>query len=69
MLRSYLTIADVEERTGIPSWTVRRLEAIGKLPPARRDRLSGNRRIYTESDVEQIRTALRELGAVDASPR
>jgi len=61
MLRGKMTIQDVARLTGIRDHTLRRLESTGALPQAKRDRLSGNRRVYSPEDVEIIRRHVAEL--------
>jgi len=60
MIRGNLTIADVAKLVGVNAWTLRRLEALGRIPAPQRDQLCGAR-TYTESDLNQIREALRHL--------
>lgn len=64
MIRRYLTISQAAEAIGLPGSTpgakaqlLRRLEARGVVPPAKRSSLS-NERYYTEEDVEWLQSRI-----------
>lgn len=63
MIRGNLTITDAAKLVGVNPWTLRRLEALGRIPAPQRDQLCGAR-TYTESDLNQIREALGRLADV-----
>lgn len=61
MIRNQLTIAEVGSLLGVRPWTLRRLEALGRIPPPRRDALC-HRRVYSLEDVDTLRAVLAGLG-------
>jgi hypothetical protein len=61
MIRQQLTLGDVSRQVGVGPWTIRRLERLGRIPPARRDPIANNSRIYSVHDAEVIRAALASL--------
>lgn len=63
-MTSGYTIAAVSRRVGVPPWTLRRWEAQGHIPPAKRHPIN-RYRVYSELDVRRIRATLRSLEAVD----
>lgn len=67
MIRNRFTISDVAERVGLNPWTLRRLESLGRIPMPSRDPVSGVR-IYSEHDVETLRTALAAVGSERIPP-
>ena len=60
MIRNLLTVKEVGARVGLGPWTLRKLEARGVIPPARRDTYSGFR-VYSDDDVRSIQEALAAL--------
>jgi len=60
MIRGKLRVAEAARLVGVNAWTLRRLEALGRIPAPSRDPLCGYR-AYTESDLNQIREALGRL--------
>jgi DNA-binding transcriptional MerR regulator len=60
MIRDHLTITDVAHIVGLKPWTLRRLEALGRIPKPCRDPYCG-RRIYSQRDVAQLQAALATL--------
>ncbi len=60
MIRSRSTITEVAQQVGVNAWTLRRLERLGRIPPARRDPLA-RVRIYSNEDITMLKVALASL--------
>jgi DNA-binding transcriptional MerR regulator len=65
MIRNRFTLIEVARQVGAKPWTLRRLEAAGRIPPARRDECANKSRVYLPEDVERIREAVADLGVTD----
>src|SRR5262249_41001011 len=62
-----MRIADVATELGVSESWLRKLERAGKIPTARRDAISRQRR-YTDEDVEAIRAVLFPAEAPPPAP-
>ncbi len=66
MIRNHLTVSEAARQVGVNAWTLRRLEALGRIPAPRRDPLC-NQRIYTQEDLTQLHAALMRVAEERAS--
>lgn len=60
MIRGRKSVAEAAAHLGVGPWTLRRLEASGRIPPAQRDTLTGFR-VYDDAAIHHIRQALDQL--------
>jgi len=62
MIRGQKSVAEAAAHFGVGPWTLRRLEASGRIPQARRDPLTGFR-VYDDDALHDIKLALDTLAA------
>ena len=62
MIRGQKSVAEAAAHFGVGAWTLRRLEASGRIPHARRDPLTGFR-VYDDAALQEIQEALDILAA------
>lgn len=60
MIRGQKSVAEAAAHFGVGPWTLRRLEASGRIPKARRDPLTGFR-VYDDAALQDIKQALNTL--------
>ncbi len=56
----YQTVGEVAQLFGVREWTLRRLERLERIPPARRDPISGYR-VYDPEAITRIGEAFQEI--------
>jgi len=62
--QKFYTVKDVADILGVTRRTLFNWEKEGKIPPARREPIS-NYRIFTEQDIEQLKTLTGRTAAVE----